>query len=193
MKHLIVFMHPTKKSFNGAILDTYVDGLRSNGDTVIIRSLYEQELQPLLSQQEYKNTLANTYKLDVKKEQSYIEEADVISFIFPLWWGGFPAVGKGYIDRIFSYGFAYRLKGESPIPLLTGREVRMIFTSGTPEEEMRNSKMYTHFVDLTEKSIFSFCGLKLTDVLYFGDVLQCGDERRKEMLHKVEQLANKAE
>lgn len=189
MNHLIVFMHPDKNSFNGALLKEYKNKLIDLGNTVTVRYLYEDNFQPLLSQKEYDHSLQENYLPDIKTEHEEIEKADVISFIFPFWWGGFPASGKGYIDRVFSYGFAYKLKGESPVPLLSGKKAVLIFTTGTPEEEMHESGMYENFKDLTEKSIFQFCGIELEKTVHFGDVIQCTVEEREKMLRRVKETA----
>ncbi|WP_096189460.1 NAD(P)H-dependent oxidoreductase [Evansella halocellulosilytica] len=190
MNHLVIFMHSSTDSFNGAILDNYVAALKKNGDHVYVRNLAEQLFYPLLTKKEYEQSLNSDYARDVKEEQTYIAKADVITFIFPMWWGGFPAIGKGYIDRVFSYGFAYRLKNESPIPLLNGKKGRIIFTSGTPEKEMHETGLYDHFVDGVNQSIFTFCGVELEGVLHFGNIIETSPSSRKKMLEKVSEFAN---
>ena len=189
MNHLIIYMHPTETSFNGAILDEYVNKLELDGNKVKVRNLYSLKYDPLLTREEYKDSFQKNYHQDVKHEQEAVNWADIITFSFPYWWGGFPAIGKGYIDRVFSFGFAYRLDGESPVPLLKGKKAVLMFTSGTPEKEMYSSGIYDSFINLTEKSIFKFCGLELIKTVYFGNVLQCGDGRRKEMIKEAGEAA----
>lgn len=52
---------------------------------------------------------------DVKKEQDYVSWADTMVFIYPIWWGGMPAIARGYLDRVFSHGFAYLNTDKSPL------------------------------------------------------------------------------
>ncbi|WP_262497627.1 NAD(P)H-dependent oxidoreductase [Pedobacter africanus] len=53
-----------------------------------------------------------------------------MSFIYPIWWTGMPAIMKGYIDRVMSYGFAYRYDQGVQKGLLGGKEVTIINTHG---------------------------------------------------------------
>ncbi|MBU9721856.1 MULTISPECIES: NAD(P)H-dependent oxidoreductase [Bacillaceae] len=189
MNHLIIYMHPTLNSFNGAILNAYSKTLKTLGHEVNIRNLYEQDFQPLLQIEEYKESLKGKYSIDIKKEHQFLQEADYITLLFPYWWGGFPAIGKGYIDRVFSYGVAYELEGEDPIPLLSGKKVAMIYTTGTPKEQLISEKIEANFLDLIDKTMFQFCGLENKGSLHFGDVIQCSDDERQKMLEQVEYFA----
>ncbi|MBU9711446.1 NAD(P)H-dependent oxidoreductase [Evansella tamaricis] len=189
--HLVIYMHPTEDSFNGALLNSYTKTLEEQGDHVVIRSLSAQNFRSELSHEEYKDSLNGIFSPDVRKEHEYLLQADYITFLFPFWWTGFPAVGKGYIDRVFSYGVAYELDGEDPIPLLNGKKAVLIITSGTPENEMKEMKIYSNFLELVDKSIFQFCGLELIKTVYFGNVIQCGNENRTKMLEEVSKVAKK--
>ncbi|UCZ52035.1 NAD(P)H-dependent oxidoreductase [Bacillus shivajii] len=190
MNHLVIYMHPSRDSFNGAILSEYTKALQKAGKQVNVRNLTEQSFPPVLLKSEYEESLQGINKKDVVDEQKFIIDADIITFLFPLWWGGFPAIGKGYVDRVFSYDFAYRLINEKPIPLLTGKKVRMIFTSGTPEGELHQSGLYDQMVNLIDKSIFKFCGLELDGILHFGNVIEATNKERSKMLKEVVEFVN---
>ncbi|MCE7793554.1 NAD(P)H-dependent oxidoreductase [Salipaludibacillus sp. CUR1] len=194
MSYLIVYMHPSKDSFNGAVLQAAREELDKLNYPVEIKELANEKFSPHLSKEEYKESLSGEYPEDISKEHEKIKEAEHLIFIFPVWWGGFPALGKGYIDRVFSYGFAYELEGETPLPQLNGKKVSLIFTTGAPEKEFHESGMYGHMVELLDQSIFKFCGLELDGVLHFGDVIQSSDKDRQEMLKTVRQfISNLAE
>ncbi|WP_416151316.1 NAD(P)H-dependent oxidoreductase [Salipaludibacillus sp. HK11] len=186
MNSYIIFMHPSKDSFNGSILNELVKSLKELNHTVRVKNLYAEAFDSQLSWQEYKESQDGLYRDDNLAEQEMISWADRLFFVFPVWWGGFPAIGKGYIDRVFSFGFAYELEGESPIPLLNNKKASLIFTTGAPEEEFVESQMYEHMVTLIDKSTLQFCGLKLDGVVHFGDVIQKSDEERQEMLKSIE-------
>ncbi|MEJ1715164.1 NAD(P)H-dependent oxidoreductase, partial [Escherichia coli] len=79
-------------------------GLQKKGHEVEVRDLYEMQFQPTLGRSEMIGGIGE----DVVVEQEYLKWADVITFIYPIWWTGLPAIMKGYIDRVFSYGFAYK-------------------------------------------------------------------------------------
>ncbi|WP_026690329.1 NAD(P)H-dependent oxidoreductase [Alteribacter aurantiacus] len=189
MNHLLVFMHPSNDSFNGSLLRAYQDELVKNGHRVVVRSLYEMNFNPILTVEEYKDTFKGIYKEDIQQEHDYLNWADAVTFLFPFWWGGFPSIGKGYIDRVLSFGFAYRLNGETPIPLLNGKKAAFICTTGSPSEEYEKSGMHERVVRLTDDAIFRFCGLELVSHTFFGGVLVCSDEERKKMMAQTKEIA----
>lgn len=192
MNHLIIFMHPIDKSFNGAILNTYINELEQNEHNVEVRKLYEQNFNPILTQQEYEDFFKGIYREDIEEEHQFILWSDIITFIYPLWWSGFPAIGKGYIDRVFSFGFAYRLNGEEPIPLLKNKKAVTICTMGTPDPVAKKTGIVKSMNHSMDESIFDFCGIEVIDHLYFGNVILATDEERRSMLSKVTRLAKKS-
>ena len=70
---------------------------------------------------------------DVKVEQELIIEADLLLYIFPIWWNSMPAIMKGYVDRVFSHGFFYNMDG-SPDRRLIDMQAYIISTTGQPQE-----------------------------------------------------------
>ncbi|QKS71806.1 NAD(P)H-dependent oxidoreductase [Paenalkalicoccus suaedae] len=185
-KYLIVYMHPSTDSFNGAILQTLQEEL---GETSNVRNLAEISFIPHLTKEEYELTQKGIYSSDVEREWAFIHEAEHILFVFPLWWGSFPAIGKGYLDRVLAFGKAYELDGEEPVPLMSNKKASLIFTTGTPKEDFMKEGLYEQVVHLIEQHIFTFCGLKLENVLHFGDVIQSSDSDRKKMLEDIVSFA----
>ncbi|GEL07952.1 NAD(P)H-dependent oxidoreductase [Salisediminibacterium halotolerans] len=186
MKHsLILFMHPSAASFNRAICERIKSAQTDAGNSVDVRDVYQLSFDPVLTQKEYEESLEGIYPQDVMQEQAYIDAADEIVFVFPVWWGGFPASGKGYIDRVFSYGFAYELNGEKPLPKLNGKTASLVFTTGAPDSEWHNSGLHESMVHLIDASTLQFCGLKLTNTIHLGNVIQASDGERRQMLDDV--------
>jgi NAD(P)H dehydrogenase (quinone) len=56
------------------------------------------------SKQAYEN---GTQSLDIAAEQEKLRWADTVIFQFPLWWFTMPAIMKGWVERVYAYGFAY--------------------------------------------------------------------------------------
>lgn len=69
-----------------------------------------------------------TYSADISREHKLLGEADLIIFQFPLWWESMPGLLKGYIDRVFSMGWAYG-GGHA----LDGKNVLVCMTTGAPD------------------------------------------------------------
>lgn len=183
---LIISMHPTQQSFNGAICESLLDSFQDQGITAKVRDVSTLSFDPLLTVEDYERTVKGIYTPFMEKEHEYWVQAQEIILVFPLWWGHFPAIGKGYMDHILSYGFAYELEGETPVPkALKDKRFSIIFTSGSPEEEMRESGLYHDLIDSIDQSIVQFCGMTLNHVLHFGDVIQSTNEQRQSMLRTV--------
>ena len=45
----------------------------------------------------------------ILEQQEKVAKSDAITFISPVWWNNFPTILKGWVERVFSYGFAYSL------------------------------------------------------------------------------------
>lgn len=187
MNHLIVYAHPFEDSFNHAILESAVVALESKGHTVVVRNLYAIGFNPVLSPMDFKELRASKIPEDIATEQAYIKNADVITLIHPLWWTSLPAILKGYIDRVFSYGFAYQYTKEGMVEgLLASKKGFMITTQGTPNAYYDASGMTKSLKQTTDEGIFSFCGVTTLDHLFFGGISTSDDVTRKEMLKTVE-------
>ncbi|MDQ0298766.1 NAD(P)H dehydrogenase (quinone) [Salibacterium salarium] len=186
---LLWFMHPDRNSFNGAVMEVFKEELKSLGADVKVRFIHELELSPILTKEEYNDSLKGVYPETIQREHHYIEWAEMIVMVFPIWWGGFPAAGKGFLDRVLSYGFAYELEGETPIPQINGKKIGAIYTTGSPQETFVKSKDY---IERTwEREIFQFCGFETLPFLHFGDVTQVSNETREKMLEEAKNYARR--
>ena len=123
MKVLYVFAHPEPRSLNGALRDVAISELEAQGHEVQVSDLYadgwkseidradfpllapDARLQPASASGEAFATHALTE--DVKAEQQKLLWADVLILQFPLWWYTMPAILKGWVDRVYAYGFGY--------------------------------------------------------------------------------------
>ena len=168
MVHLIIYAHPNPNSFNHAILDEVIKA--SGNNHVIVRDLYQLNFNPTLEWQEFRSTIEHQYAEDVAQEHRYFQQADVITLIYPLWWMGFPAILKGYLDRVIAYGFAYTDGKEKSIGLLGDKRVQQFVTLGNPVEEYRQQGYLQAFEHTLGYGLFSFCGIEKVDMHYFGEI-----------------------
>jgi len=123
MNVLIVYAHPEPRSLNGQLKDFAVGRLREAGHEVQVSDLYAMDWKaPLdgadtLQQRDparfdpmadsghaFREGLQSP---DIAAEQAKLRWADAVIFQFPLWWYSMPAIMKGWIDRVYAYGFAY--------------------------------------------------------------------------------------
>ncbi|NUU75666.1 NAD(P)H-dependent oxidoreductase [Paenibacillus xylanilyticus] len=190
MKHLIVYAHPHADSFNRAILNTAVEALEGQGHDVVVRDLYAMEFQPVLSAADTASMRAGQIPQDIAAEQQYVTDADAITFIYPIWWTGLPAIMKGYVDRVFAYGFAYAA-GEAGIEkLLKGKKGLIINTHGTPSDIYDQIGMTAGMKMTSDIGIFDFVGIEAVDHLFFGSIGYLDAAAYQSMLEQVKQTVS---
>ncbi|MNW46894.1 Glutathione-regulated potassium-efflux system ancillary protein KefF [compost metagenome] len=189
MNHLIVYAHPHEGSFNNAILDTAVNALKSKGHEVSVRDLNKLGFNPVLSPADTAALREGNAPADIATEQEYLKKADVITFIYPIWWTGLPAILKGYVDRTFSYGFAYQYNAQGGVDkLFTGKKGVIINTHGTPGEIYDSIGMSNSLKQTSDGGIFEFCGIEVLEHFLFGGVTTVAtDKDRKNMLVQVQE------
>jgi NAD(P)H dehydrogenase (quinone) len=108
---LIVYSHPSNKSYTFQILEQLKNELTTQSWNIEISDLYAMNFQPDMTENEYEREgFARTDRpiaSDVLTEHQKIERADCIVFIYPVWWSDCPAKLKGWFDRVYSVGYAY--------------------------------------------------------------------------------------
>ena len=149
--HLVILGHPTPQSLSDALGDAYASGLARGGAIVERLALRDLTFDPHL-----RAGFSGTQKLepDLQTAQRAIERADSVSWFFPTWWGGPPALVKGFIDRAFlpGWAFSYHKGGALPETLLAGRSARVVTTMDSPAFWYRlwhRSSLHTSFVNAT--------------------------------------------
>ena len=128
--HLVVLGHPSPDSFNAALARTYIDTVKANGQQTVLRDLYALGFDPLLKESERTASDLTQVPEDARRELELAEQADVILFVYPLWFGAPPAIVKGYLDRVFgaaSRSIDFQTPGKSPF---AGKQLAVISTSG---------------------------------------------------------------
>lgn len=188
MNHLIVYAHPRKESFNHAILETAVRGLRQKGHEVIVRDLYAIEFQPVISSSEILGGIGE----DIEQEQEYLKWADVITFIYPIWWTGLPAIIKGYIERVFTYGFAYRYVNGEQMGLMKGKKAVIINTQGKSHSQYAEMGMDKALLLTSDTGIFEYCGMEVLHHEVFESVPSSDEAVRLAWLKQIEEMTSKA-
>ncbi|SIQ90866.1 MULTISPECIES: NAD(P)H-dependent oxidoreductase [Chryseobacterium] len=167
MRHLIIYAHPNENSLNHHLLSTVVETLQSRNEEIIVRDLYTIGFDPVLSLADMQGQRMGEISDDVRTEQEHISWAERITFIYPIWWTGLPAMMKGYIDRVFSYGFAYRYDQGIQKGLLKGKKTVIINTHGKSHEEYEKTGMDKALTLTSDNGIFIYSGLEIISHLFF--------------------------
>ncbi|MEG3528700.1 NAD(P)H-dependent oxidoreductase [Bacillus paranthracis] len=192
MKHVIVYAHPNTESFNHAILETVKSELEEKGHEVRVRDLYELNFNPVLGASDFISFSQGNTPADIKEEQEHISWADTITFIYPVWWAGLPAILKGYVDRVFSHGFAYAY-GENGIEkLLSGKKGLLLSTMGNTKEAYLAGGMFDAMKKTADVGIFEFTGIETIEHTFYTSVPSVDDSVRKQYLEEVKDVVNRA-
>lgn len=108
MKCLLVTAHPLPDSLCAALAARAADTLSGTGHEVVREELYAQEFAPALSVAERASYYAPAYDPSaVAGQVARLLEAEALVLVFPTWWFGFPAILKGWFDRVWGPGIAY--------------------------------------------------------------------------------------
>jgi NAD(P)H dehydrogenase (quinone) len=170
MRHLIIAAHPSPKSFNHAVVETYRAALTERGHHVECRDLYAANFNPVMSVRDLTAIDRGKTAKDIRDEQAAIRRTDVLTLVSPLWWSGFPAMLKGYLDRVFCAGFAYVIKQGEYVPGLADKQGVIITTSGATREELKSSGRLRAFKIIFDEGLMEFCGIDLVQHLYLGGI-----------------------
>ena len=104
MRVLAIFCHPERESFTGALLA----GLEDARHAWELADLHREGFDPRFRPDDFAQFAKGPAAMpaDVLCEQERIMRAEAIAFVFPVWWRSFPAMLKGWIDRVWCQGWA---------------------------------------------------------------------------------------
>ena len=167
-KILVILGHPRKDSLCGALATAYAEAARAAGAELRELTLADLAFDPVL-----RTGYGGEQPLepDLAAAQQAILWADHLAFVYPTWWGGLPALLKGFVDRVFLPGFAFKYRKDSPWwdRLLTGRSARLLVTMDTPPWYYRwVYRMPGH--NQMRRTILEYCGIRPVRISQFGRV-----------------------
>lgn len=123
---LVVYAHPEPTSLTRQLVQVTVETLEGQGHEVVQSDLYGMRWKAVFDENDFPSR-ANPERLsfimesghaystgrqtdDVVAEQAKLVSADAVILQFPLWWYSMPAILKGWIERVYAFGFAYGYK-----------------------------------------------------------------------------------
>jgi NAD(P)H dehydrogenase (quinone) len=106
----------------------------------------------------------------VVAERKALEPAQVLVFVYPLWFNAPPAMLKGYVERVFAMGFGYAPAGPGTRPLLSGKSLVTISTSGAPDDWVDQTGALARLRAGFDDHLAAVCGLTVLEHLNLGGV-----------------------
>ncbi|AWM14974.1 NADPH:quinone reductase [Flavobacterium sediminis] len=188
-KIVIINGHPNKDSFNFAIAQAYKKGAESSGAEIREIIIADLQFNPNLQFGYQKRTELEPDLMDAWQK---ILWADHLVWIHPVWWGGLPAITKGFIDRLFLPGFAFQYRENSLWwdKLLSGKTGHIITTLDQPSWYY-SIAFGKPSVNQLKRSTLKFCGVSPVKVTYFGPIKTTTVPKREKWLKEVEALGQK--
>jgi len=185
MKFLVVESHPYEKSFNRQLTQSIKDVLSKKHEVEVI-DLIKDNFNPVMEGEDLK-VFASGSAADEKvyEYQNKIKDADVLVFVFPIWWGITPAILKGFTDKVFLKDFAYvhtsmGLKG------ILNKKAIVVTTMETPKviyKTILHNPIQSQFI----KGTLAMCGIKTKKFFQIDKINSGTDEYRKDEYNKVVQ------
>src|SRR5690606_20395282 len=132
--------------------------LRRAGHEVTVSDLYAEGFNPVAGRHDFTTTRDPTrfhyqseqahaarhggFAPDIAREQARIAAADLLILQFPLWWGGVPAILKGWGERVFAYGWGYADGLRFDKGVFRGRRAMISMTTGGTTERFGPGALY---------------------------------------------------
>ena len=189
MHVLLVLAHPLPESFAASVARVIRETLEANGHTVDLLDLYAENFDPRLTEKERRRYFDVPYDTsDVADLVARLRQAEALMLVFPQWWFNLPAVLKGFFDRVFAPGVAFRhdKDGGRIVPLLTNiRHFWAFTTTGSPWWVVR-FYMGDPVRRQLKRGIAIFCNRKVDfRMLALHDMDRATDGKRRRHLERV--------
>lgn len=161
MHALIVVSHPNPQSLTHAIAAEVAAGVSSNPqNTFEIADLAAEAFDPRFSQADVAVNLKQASpSADVRAEQARIDRADALVLVYPVYWWSMPGLLKGWIDRVFSNGWAYDEKpGGKLAKKLQHLPVHLVALGGANLRTYARHGYFGAMRTQIDHGIFDYCG-----------------------------------
>jgi NAD(P)H dehydrogenase (quinone) len=177
--------------------DAWLEGSRRGPFGFIKSRLAERWLRGKTTK-EVVREMAKYRPKDVLEQQEKVRWAEALVFISPILWMHYPAIMKGWVERVFTYGFAYELspegwKGDSDgrLPLLELKKALSINTTFFTAEDYESKGFYAALDKIIDEWGLRFPGIPDVQHEYLHSVLAVDDRTRGEYLGRVLELGRR--
>lgn len=183
---LLIVDHPNAGSFTHGAAAQFAAGARASGHTVEIADLHAEGFDPRWSAADI---AADTDGLpeDVRREQIRIERAGVLAFAFPLYWYGMPAMLKGWIDRVWTFGWAFDQIEDPYRSLQPARRGVFLVPAGGKAENWKRYGLDAAMQTIWRDGLLGYLGIADPE-FHFLNGSEGSDARRARLLEKAEAI-----
>ncbi len=186
----VVYCHSNAKSYTRAVLDAVLSGLADARCDVDLLDLYASEFDPVLVVDEEHRRRDLDHVEYTRAHRESLARCDAVVFVYPVWWGGFPAMLKGFIDRVFVSGLAYSFRDRPkdavlPEGLMKGKEAHFFYTLDSPSlVALVDPGWFSNYF-----TVFKYCGFRAVNRYYLPRLKLTTREQREAWLVRVRERA----
>ena len=188
-KVFILMGHPDKDTLNGALADSYEEGVKESGYEIRRMNVGDMKFDPILH---YGYKVIQELEPDLVQFQENIKWCQHLVIFYPIWHGGPPALLKGLFDRAFLPGFAFRFREPHFLGwqrLLKGRTARVIASSGSLPIFARI--LFGDYTNEIRKNLLGFAGFRVY-MTHIGPAENISDSKFKRWSRKFHRMGRKA-
>lgn len=137
MRILLVYAHPCRESFVSGLKDMAVETLTAGGHEVSVVDLYDEGFSAVLTAEERRAYHDEGDNLKgIERHVELLRQTEALVLVYPTWWYGMPAILKGWFDRVWVPGVAFKMPAGPNQPLRPAlsniKTVTVITTAGAP-------------------------------------------------------------
>lgn len=197
MHLLTVFSHPFTDKYPAAVMSAFHEPFVAAGHSIDVLDLYAEDFDPRFTRADHAHFWGGPVPEEVAAFHARVEKADCLAFIFPVYWWGMPAMMKGWIERVFTGGWAYVFgsgvqdRGKAPPTSLLGNRPTILIAIGGSSKGTYNKYGYASAMRTQiDVGTFAYCGI--TDVqsyLLFDVEGDANASVRQEGLEEVKKIA----
>lgn len=170
--HLVVLGHPDPKSFCATVARAYCEEIEALGQQVALRDLYALGFDPRLAANERSRDARLAAPADLARDIELLRGADVITLVYPIWFGLPPAIIKGYIDRVFGASFDARaIMDADKNPVLGGKRLMLFSSSASTRPWLEEKGQWVALRQAFEAYLRNIFGLRDAGHTHFDSIM----------------------
>jgi NAD(P)H dehydrogenase (quinone) len=191
-KHVVILCHPDPHSFNAKVAQTYCDAVHARSHDAIVRDLYGMNFNPVLQATERPSSHKFVPMDDVVTELDALGGADVIVFVYPIWFGTPPAMMKGYVERVLGAGFGHRLMSEPGRgSIAAGKHLVSITTSGNSSQWLEAQGTLVSLRNVFDQYLANAFSMESHEHLHLSEIVEnLSDNAIRRELRRVTDFAD---
>jgi len=163
---LTVFAHPVADSYPAAVMEAFHEPFRAAGHEVDVLDLHQEGFDPRFTPEDHAHFWGGPVPPEIADMHARVEAADRLAFVFPVYWWGMPALMKGWIERVFTGGWAYQYgsgvqdRGREPLSsLLRSVPTAVLGVGGSTRRTYEKYGYDDAMRTQIDVGTFAYCGL----------------------------------